>query len=391
MKNEYKSQLDFDKNEFQRALLSWYHENKRSLPWRDDPRPYFVWISEIMLQQTRVEAVLGYFERFIGRLPSIKDLAEISDDELHKLWEGLGYYNRAKNLKKAAQLIRAEYGGELPPSYEELLKLPGIGEYTAGAIASIAFGLSTPAVDGNVLRVFSRIRQDSRDISLEATKKEVSAYVKALLPSDEAGHFNQALMELGALICLPNGRPKCEICPVKELCLAHREGDEMAYPVKKAPKKRRIEERTIVLIANKKGEFLIQKREEKGLLSGLWEFPSFGGHIDERAVKERLLEMGLNCSQLHRIEASKHIFSHIEWHMEGYLALLTEDDYPSLVSEDGLSYGGRSSTHQRQLWCSTEALRETYSIPGAFKVYMKSMEEGLAKSFLRRAQRSFSL
>lgn len=344
-----------------------------------------------MLQQTRVEAVLGYFERFIGRLPSIKDLAEISDDELHKLWEGLGYYNRAKNLKKAAQLIRAEYGGELPPSYEELLKLPGIGEYTAGAIASIAFGLAQPAVDGNVLRVFSRIRRDSRDISLEATKKEVSAYAKALLPSDEAGHFNQALMELGALICLPNGRPKCESCPVKELCLAHREGDEMAYPVKKAPKKRRIEERTIVLIANKKGEFLIQKRGEKGLLSGLWEFPSFGGHIDERAAKERLLEMGLNCSQLHRIEASKHIFSHIEWHMEGYLALLTEDDYPSLVSEDGLSYGGRSSTHQRQLWCSTEALRETYSIPGAFKVYMKSMEEGLAKSFLRRAQRSFSL
>lgn len=389
-------EVHFPISEFQTELLDWYHRHRRSLPWRDHPTPYFIWISEIMLQQTRVEAVLGYFERFTKRLPGLEDLAEVGDEELHKLWEGLGYYNRAKNLKKAARLVLEDYGAELPSSYEELLKLPGIGPYTAGAIASIAFGKRVAAIDGNVLRVFSRLRRDGRDIGSEATKKEVGTYVKSLIPAEEAADFNQALMELGALICLPNGAPKCEICPLKSFCLAHGAGDEIAYPVKKASKKRRIEQRTILVTANSRGEFLIQKRREKGLLSGLWEFPSLEGHYEEEELRAKLKELGLVPSALYPIEAAKHIFSHIEWHMEGYLVLLSKyddisisgDDDSSLVSEAGLLDGRiDSSSHQKRLWVGSEALKKTYSIPSAFQVYMKSIEQGLVSTILHGDKR----
>lgn len=375
-----------------------------------------------MLQQTRVEAVLGYFDRFIRRLPGIEDLAEISDDELHKLWEGLGYYNRAKNLKKAAKLIQAEYGGELPSSYDELLKLPGIGEYTAGAIASIAFDEQVPAVDGNVLRVFSRIKRNARDIGLQGTKKELVGFVKSLLPEVGARHFNQALMELGALICLPNGRPKCQICPVQDFCLAHLYGEEELYPVKKTKKPRRIEHRTVLVIANEKSSFLIQKRSNNGLLSGLWEFPSLEGHFSEKELISRLNSnmkaMGLELFQIVKIEEARHIFSHIEWHMEGYL-VLTSGAKPSLhdtstqktflyepylqepnldepplheadlsdasspAEQSPVTYkGGRAFDTEEKLWTCLKELKEIYSIPAAFKIYMSSITEGMASTYI---------
>lgn len=303
-------------------LLDWYAENQRILPWREDPSPYRVWISEIMLQQTRVEAGRAYFERFVAIISNIRALANVEDQILMKLWEGLGYYNRARNLKKAAGVVVEKYGGELPNSFEELLELPGIGPYTAGAVASIAFGIPVPAVDGNVLRVVSRILEQRDDIAKPAVKKAMEEVVGAIIPKERPGDFNQALMELGAVVCLPNGAPKCSVCPVAELCRARRSGVTGEIPVKKAKKERRVEEKTMLILLDERGRMALRRRPSKGLLSGLWELPSFEGLLEEGEVRKRLEAAGLRCGEIQQTQGAKHIFSHVEWRMAGFTACI---------------------------------------------------------------------
>ncbi len=297
------------------GLLSpWFLENARELPWREDREPYHVWISEIMLQQTRVEAVRGYYLRFLRELPDIQALAEAEEERLLKLWEGLGYYNRAKNLQKAAKLLISEYNGVFPSEYSEILKLPGIGEYTAGAIASTCFDEPVAAVDGNVLRVISRLTESYDDILKPAVKKSVKQKLEEVYPKTDCGVFTQALMELGATVCLPAGKPKCELCPVKSLCLAKKHGTQMELPVKTRKKDRMAEERTVfVLQCN--GRIALRKREKKGLLAGMWELPNLQGKQDAaQALKTaELWECGPErlCKEVTR----SHIFSHIRWDM----------------------------------------------------------------------------
>ena len=229
-------------------LLRWYQENARTLPWRGDPTPYHVWVSEIMLQQTRVAAVLEYYRRFMEALPTVAHLAAVEEDRLMKLWQGLGYYNRARNLQRAARQVVEDFGGAFPDTYEGLLGLAGVGEYTAGAIASIAFGVPVPAVDGNVLRVVSRLTGDGSDITKPDTKRRMWAALKAVLPVRAPGDFNQAMMDLGATVCLPNGAPLCEKCPAAEFCRARREGRTGELPYKPPKKARRVEERVVFLL-----------------------------------------------------------------------------------------------------------------------------------------------
>lgn len=365
---------------FQRLLLEWYEENKRSMPWREDPTPYHIWISEIMLQQTRVEAVREYYKRFLERIPDVKSLAEVDDEVLNKLWEGLGYYNRAKNLKKAASCLEKEYGGRLPSCYDELLKLPGIGPYTAGAIASIAFHEPVPAVDGNVMRVISRITGDDRDITERETKKAMEKVVQKLIPKEKVSSFNQALMELGALVCIPNGKPKCESCPVRELCFACEKGKQEELPVKKGKKERRIEKRTILIFQNGRREFYLKKRDEKGLLAGLWEFPSFEGNYGKKDLEDRLEEEGILFEKIKKLEKSKHIFSHIEWDMMGYLVIVeTRNSLMEFGVEEKKAYEEKRAEMRKEAWASFSEIKEKYSIPSAFGSYMKWLEKNIGE------------
>lgn len=374
-------------NSFQNKLLHWYHQHKRSMPWRDDPTPYHVWISEIMLQQTRVEAARSYYLRFIERLPDISSLSLIDDEELHKLWEGLGYYNRAKNLKKAANIVVSDYSGELPGIYEELLKLPGIGPYTAGAIASIAFHQAVPAVDGNVMRVISRISGDDRDIMQNSTRKEMEKIVRQLIPPEEVHHFNQALMELGALICIPNGSPKCGECPVQSLCYAYEEGKQADFPVKKPKKERSIEEKTVLIFMNEEGQVLLQQRPDKGLLAGLWEFPSINAKFSEQQLIRHLESLSLTFKRIVKIEDSKHIFSHIEWHMDGFWIVLPNSFSIGQFQFDKVDLSPLDCTvresatekpyiSRSKVWVNLEEIKQHYSIPTAFKTYIRSLEKG---------------
>ena len=303
------------------ALLEWFYKNRRSLPFREDPTPYHVWLSEVMLQQTRVSAVLPYYYRFLEALPDIPALAACEEEKLHKLWEGLGYYSRVRNLQKAAKLVCAQYGGQLPADYAALLALPGIGEYTAGAIASISFGLPVPAVDGNVLRVFSRLYNDPGVITEPAVKKAFTARVMEHQPPEKAGDYNQALMELGALVCVPNGAPLCGQCPLAESCLARAAGTTAQLPQKAKPKPRKLVPVTLALVESPAG-FLVQQRPQKGLLAGLWQPVLWEGEaLAAGEVLARLRAMGLDtgCAAPDALPAAKHIFSHIEWHMSGIL------------------------------------------------------------------------
>ena len=306
------------------SLIGWYRKNKRSLPWRDTGDPEDVWISEIMLQQTRVEAVKEYFIRFREALPDAAAIAACPDDRLMKLWEGLGYYSRARNLKKCAQVLVEQYGGKLPADHGELLKLPGIGPYTAGAIASIAFGLPVPAVDGHVLRVWARITGCTDDIALDATKRlftwEIAALLELMSRSTgdfRAGDYNQALMELGATVCVPNGAPLCGHCPMNHRCEALSEGLTGLIPVKSVKKPRRREERTILVIRD--GErFFFRKRPSKGLLAGLYEFPGAEGFLTQEQAVDAVRALGFDPVRAVPLPAGKHIFTHIEWHMEAW-------------------------------------------------------------------------
>ena len=299
-------------------LLAWYDLNARELPWRSHPTPYRVWVSEIMLQQTRVEAVKPYFERFLRELPDVAALANVPEEKLMKLWEGLGYYSRARNMRAAAVQMMEEHGGRLPASFEELLRLKGIGRYTAGAIASIAFGIRVPAVDGNVLRVTARLLADTGDIASPQVRAKREGQLAQILP-ERPGDFNQALMDLGATVCLPNGIPGCENCPLQGQCLAFEQGRTEELPVKAPKKPRRVEERTVFLLHD--GEKIaVAKRTQKGLLSGLYGFLDCEGKLDEGQAARWLEEQGIAAVSLLPLGEAKHIFTHIEWQMRGYLA-----------------------------------------------------------------------
>ena len=330
-------------------LLEWYDKGHRILPWREDPVGYKVWISEIMLQQTRVEAVKPYFNRFVEELPDIRSLAECEEDKLLKLWEGLGYYNRARNLQKAARQIMEE----------ELLRLSGIGNYTSGAIASIAFGERVPAVDGNVLRILSRLSLDGEDILKDTTKKRVERQLREVMPEERPGDFNQALMELGATVCIPNGKPKCEQCPWNLICLAHLKGREEEFPKKEAKKKRTIEKKTILIIQDE-NKSALHKRPSRGLLAGLYEFPNLEGHQTEKRVLAYLKEIGLEVLRIQKMEPSKHIFSHKEWHMIAYQ-----------IKVDELAGKGESLEKENWFFAETKEAEEKYPLPSAFAAYTK--------------------
>ena len=335
------------------VLLPWYHAGHRELPWRRTREPYRIWLSEIMLQQTRVEAVKGYYARFLEALPTVEDLARCDDDALHKLWEGLGYYSRVRNLKKAAQVIVSEYGGEFPGEYEKVLALPGVGEYTAGAVCSIAFGMKTPAVDGNVLRVMSRLQDDDTPIDLPARKRAVTAALAEIYP-EEAGDFTQALMELGATVCGPNQKPDCAACPCRTFCLAHARGTAEALPVKLPKKTRREEDRTVFILSCG-GRYALEKRPSKGLLAGLWQFPNVPGKLETAQALTKVEEMGLKPRDIQRQVERKHIFTHIQWNMRGIYVEVAEPvaGFTWLTAEQ-INAEAALPTAFRQFWEETE-------------------------------------
>ena len=299
------------------ALLPWYREHARDLPWRRDQDPYRIWLSEIMLQQTRVEAVKGYYARFLEALPTIRDLAEVDDDKLMKLWEGLGYYNRARNLQRAARVILADHGGVFPRTHAEILALPGIGPYTAGAIASICFGLPYPAVDGNVLRVYARLTALADCVDLPVVKQRVTEELAEIIPLDDPATFNQAVMEIGATVCLPNGAPRCGICPFGDLCRSRAAGTQLQYPVRQQKRARRMEEKT-VFILTAHDALAVEKRESDGLLAGLWALPNVPGILDEAEALDLAKRWGVEPVELLKSSRKRHIFTHVEWHMMGY-------------------------------------------------------------------------
>ncbi len=295
-------------------LLAWYRDHARALPWRQTKDAYRIWVSEIMLQQTRVEAVRGYYTRFLEALPDVRALADVDEQRLLKLWEGLGYYSRARNLHLAAQRVVAVFDGRLPEDYDALLSLPGVGEYTAGAIASIAYGIAVPAVDGNVLRVMARLRNDPSDILDAAVKRRVRETLLSSMPKDEPGAFNQALMELGATVCVPNGLPHCAACPIREHCLAHASGTAAALPVKRGKKARRIEEKTVFVLRSDHAIAGYQ-RPATGLLASLWQLPDAAGVLDADAMARQLDAWGARPLGEWRLYEQRHIFTHVEWRM----------------------------------------------------------------------------
>ena len=348
---------EFQWNACLEQIVAWYAGSRRVLPWREERSPYQVWVSEIMLQQTRIEAVIPYYHRFLAALPTVADLAAVEDEKLMKLWEGLGYYSRARNLKKAAQRILSDFGGELPATAAELKSLPGIGDYTAGAIASIAFGQPEPAVDGNVLRVMTRLLAWDADIASPKTKAEMIRLLRQHYPSGEAaGLLTEGIMELGETLCIPNGEARCELCPVRRYCRARLSGQVERYPVKSPPRERRTEKRSVFLL--RCGErYAIRRRPPAGLLAGLWEFPGAEGALQPEAVSALLAEWGLRTGEVRCIGRARHVFTHVEWDMDAYLA---ECEAP----------GGDF------LWVRRDEIRQQYSVPTAFRFFLRYLESG---------------
>ena len=327
------------------ALLPWFAENKRDLPWRRDQDPYHIWLSEIMLQQTRVEAVKGYFSRFLTALPTIEALANADDESLLKLWEGLGYYSRVRNLKKAAIVIMDAHDGKFPREYAQVRALPGVGDYTAGAICSIAFGQKTPAVDGNVMRVLSRLQADGTPIDQPARKREVQTLLAAIYP-ENAGDFTQALMELGATLCGPNRAPDCQSCPCQSFCRGHLTGVAARLPVKTPKKARRVEEKTVFILSCD-GAYALVKRPNRGLLAGLWQLPETAGLLE---LEEAMTALGLPVREVYRQTEKNHIFTHIEWKMRGFYMELSE------------------KTEKFQ-WFTPEQIEQEAALPTAFRQF----------------------
>lgn len=332
------------------VLLPWYALNARQLPWRQDKDPYHIWLSEIMLQQTRVEAVKAYYQRFLEQLPDIAALAAATEDQLLKLWEGLGYYTRVRNLQKAAQMIMDEYNGVFPQQYKDILALPGIGDYTAGAIAAICFDQPTPAVDGNVLRVISRITENFSNILSPAVKKQITEQLAVVYPSGERAYtFNQSLMELGATICLPNGAPKCGNCPMQPRCQAFANQSWELLPQKEAKKKRRIELKT-VFVLQCGSRRAVEKRPPTGLLATLWQYPNVAGHLDTQEALNQAERWGVKPVAITQVLHGKHIFTHIEWHMVCYYLQCDREDC-------------------RFVWANAEQLEQKIALPTAFRIF----------------------
>ena len=332
-----------------KIILKWYQDNKRELPWRKDINPYHVWISEIMLQQTRIEAVIDYYERFMKRIPDIKSLSEISEDELLKLWEGLGYYSRARNLKKAASIIMDKYNGEFPNTYQDILSLPGIGEYTAGAISSICFHLKEVAIDGNVMRVYCRVNNKDLDVGDLKVKKNIGEEIKNILP-EESGDFNQGIMELGEVICLPNGEPKCNQCPLKSRCLAFLNQRQTLIP-RKIPKTEKLEEEYTLLLMKCKNKYALHKRSN-GLLKNMWEFPNVEGFLTTNEVKELIP----NSKNIKLSITNTHIFTHKKWFMNSYTLEVDEMD-------------------PNYSWYTIEEIEKTLALPSAFTPFLEEIKK----------------
>lgn len=368
---------NFDLRKLVQPLQAWFKSNARVLPWRENPAAYYVWVSEIMLQQTRVEAVKPYFDRFIRELPDVKALAECPEDKLLKLWEGLGYYNRVRNLKIAANQILETYDGVIPCAYEELLKLKGIGHYTAGAVASIAYGKRVPAVDGNVLRVISRVSADDRDIMKQSVKSSMEKALFSLMNDAQMEDvlipsvFNQALMELGATVCVPNGAPHCEKCPWYELCEARKQDRISEIPVKSKAKARRIEKKTVFIIKDG-AQLALHKRAKKGLLAGLYELPNTEGHLTEHEAIEYIKNQGYTPVRIQAACDAKHIFSHVEWHMKGYVVFLQAKGF--FEEKDAGDGKGRD-----WIFVEVEETRDNYAIPSAFVKYTEYLNMVIGK------------
>lgn len=336
------------------ALIPWYEAHKRELPWRQDREPYHVWLSEIMLQQTRVEAVKEYYRRFVTALPTIPDLAEAPEEQILKLWEGLGYYNRVRNLQKAAQTICAEYTGVFPSEYAQIRSLSGIGDYTAGAIASICFDAPTPAVDGNVLRVYSRLLADDANIDLQTTKKRITRKLQETYPQKNPGIATQALMELGATVCVPNGAPRCDVCPVAEICQARKQDTWRNLPVRSEKKKRKIVDKTVFILLTE-DTVALHKRSASGLLAGMWEFPNVDVKLDKQEAVTQVTGWQTEPVDLLMQTSYTHIFSHVEWHMTAY-------------------YIRCRKTNKKWKWVTKESLDETYALPSAFRPFREQIE-----------------
>lgn len=306
-------------------LLEWFAAHKRDLPWRRDREPYHVWLSEIMLQQTRVEAVKPYYARFLEALPDISSLSTCDHDALMKLWEGLGYYSRARNLQKAAQQVMQDFGGDFPHTYEEIRSLSGIGDYTAGAISSICFDLPEPAVDGNVLRVYTRLLADARctdDGTVKRDIRDTLRHVYAASPAGTRGTLTQALMELGATVCVPNGAPLCGECPLRSSCEAFRSNTIRQYPVRREKKARKTEEYTVYILQCG-DRIAVQKRPDSGLLAGLWELPHLSGKRRAQQAINDIADWRTGAAELISVRSCTHIFTHIEWHMTAVHLLVT--------------------------------------------------------------------
>ena len=338
---------NIDLNKIVPPLLSWYDENKRDLPWRHNPTTYRVWLSEIMLQQTRVDPVIPYYLRFMKALPTVEALATVPEDDLMKLWEGLGYYSRARNLQKAAKEVVKE--NSFPVDFEGWKGLPGIGEYTAGAICSIALGLPTPAVDGNVLRVLSRVIGSYDDIAAPAVKRDFTEKLRKIYPAGHTSEFTQALMELGAIVCLPNGAPLCEKCPLKGLCIAQKDQLTEEIPVKAPKKQRKIEQRTVLLLRCG-DKIALNRRPGKGLLANLWEFPNFLSHIPKAELHN------VYPFRIKKLQKSTHIFTHIEWQMIGYEIWLEKET-------------------DRYQWATIDEVLTQKAIPSAFRCYTNYLKD----------------
>jgi A/G-specific adenine glycosylase len=351
------NRMEFTVENFTRPLLRYYDAHRRILPWREDPTPYHVWLSEIMLQQTRVEAVRSYYTRFLTVLPTIRALAEAPEDQYLKLWEGLGYYSRVRNLHKAAAVIMETYGGEMPRTAKELLTLPGIGAYTSAAIASIAFWEAIPAIDGNLLRIFARLTLYEGNIKENAARKAAEDMYRPLM-TERPGDFNQALMDLGATVCLPNAAPHCESCPFHSVCEAHRRGCEQAYPKVPEKKARRQEKYTVFLIRDA-GKLLLHKRPDKGLLAGLYEFPNAAGHLTQEEALQYVRAFGFAPLRILPLPEAKHVFSHVEWHMTGYFVMV--DELHPFPEKSALFPVG------------LKEIQNVYSIPSAFAAYRKAI------------------
>lgn len=350
-------------NTFSEKLLNWYNNNRRILPWREDPSPYHVWISEIMLQQTRVEAVKRYYARFLDTLPDVQALADAEEDTCLKLWEGLGYYSRVRNLHRAAVTVMEKYDGRIPSSSKELLMLPGIGKYTSAAIASIAFGERIPAIDGNLLRIFSRLQMYGESIKMPAAQKCAADFFASLMPEraeDGApnccGSFNQALMDLGTMICTPASKPDCGHCPISEYCRIHQEkpGQEASLPMIPAQKERKKEHLTVLLIRSG-SKTAVRRRPSRGLLAGLYEFPNIPGALEPDEVRDWLREHSVEPVRITRICDAEHVFTHKEWIMRGY------EVKADAFSEERIPF----------IMADPEEIREKYCIPSAFAAYTR--------------------